>query len=1225
MLGKAPDSILRAGALGTLINASTYGRTIPLIYGTTRSPIIAIWAANLRKAGSSKKAKLGKGATTYAENIDMLLGHNPLLFPLQVWDNANTFYPLIAKKHTFAVADTVTIPDADFYAVIAVTQTRTYDVTFNDYGGQGSQHLTGSYDQPLWNSAFNGPDPCNTSAYSIWWPWVYKWLPGAGTTVVLPYLANAFVDGTINVYYAAVDPNGSAYTKSNTGAKNTSEIPISALRLEWETILGQGDEYALAGLASQQIEYPWFAGVMSPNIDLGASGAIPNINIEQMGSFVLYPDPTLDTMGGDADYADMITDIFTSGPAQGGYDSATQTTGALGLTAVQHGLNCNNFPGIVQKHVWESSNFEAEATNVYFDAAVTAGSFLVAFFRNDTAASHPTGITDTQGNTWTEILVANPSASSNNVYGWYAQAKATGPNAVSIIGGDFYHQQLELFEVAGFDTVDEVSSASGNSGTPTLTIGSTTQRARQGMMFAWWNFLEPGYSDLTKAAARWQLVTGLGVNDSTPEYGVVSEFKKVYAPTTVTVAHPATYTGWAGCAISFKSVGVPQYPVSLGNLLDWDTMSNARLGARAAGLWGSININSSRKAGDVLKDLYASMNAAPVFSGFALKSIAWSEVSIVGNGAIFNAPTAGGPIAHLGPADFIGDDKTPPGGVGRIAEVDRPPILSMQILDRANNYNQNLITMPEAAGVALFGVRKTSPMKRDEIQDPFIAEMLLGIASRRQVYIRNTYKYKLNMTWALLEPMDLVTISDPQIGLVNFPVRVTSVQQDDKNALDVEFEPFIYGLHDPRPLVVTGNTPFRPAYGADPGSVNAPIFIEAVPQLALAPNTEDLIIVLSGQSADYGGAVVYISTDGGASYQTQQAWVAQGNAVTGHTVGDWPAHADPDMADNLTVDLSESNGELSSYTPEQRDAFGFLFYVAGGSTDIPYEIGAYNDAELTGTATYTIFATGTGNAIRRAVYDAPQVSEGTDHPNGSRFAFLGNPVQKGNNPGIVEIPMQPAWIGKTLYFKFQAFNQFNSGAQSLADCTPYTFAPTGLPGSVNPLGFPPPGGITPTMTTMVIISVPEYGTLVTLDNASPIAVTLDSTVPDNFTASVQNIGTAAATLTPSSGLIDGAADLVLPPGQGIGLFFDGTNWTTFTGSSATVPTFADAQAVSGTINGSNVTFTLPSAPNPAASLILPLNGVTLTQGVDYTLSSLTITMTTAPATGDVLGPAWYRH
>lgn len=79
--------------------------------------------------------------------------------------------------------------------------------------------------------------------------------------------------------------------------------------------------------------------------------------------------------------------------------------------------------------------------------------------------------------------------------------------------------------------------------------------------------------------------------------------------------------------------------------------------------------------------------------------------------------------------------------------------------------------------------------------------------------------------------------------------------------------------------------------------------------------------------------------------------------------------------------------------------------------------------------------------------------------------------------------------------------------------------------------------------------------------------------------------------------------------------------------SGTVPTFVDNETPGGSINGSNTAFTLAHAPNPAASLILILNGQYLTQGVDYTLSTTNITMTTAPDAGFSGLPfkAFYRY
>lgn len=60
-------------------------------------------------------------------------------------------------------------------------------------------------------------------------------------------------------------------------------------------------------------------------------------------------------------------------------------------------------------------------------------------------------------------------------------------------------------------------------------------------------------------------------------------------------------------------------------------------------------------------------------------------------------------------------------------------------------------------------------------------------------------------------------------------------------------------------------------------------------------------------------------------------------------------------------------------------------------------------------------------------------------------------------------------------------------------------------------------------------------------------------------------------------------------------------------------------AVAGTINGSNVTFTLPAVFAPG-SLRLNKNGLALCEGAsaDYTLSGLTVTLAVAPKSGDVL-------
>jgi hypothetical protein len=89
---------------------------------------------------------------------------------------------------------------------------------------------------------------------------------------------------------------------------------------------------------------------------------------------------------------------------------------------------------------------------------------------------------------------------------------------------------------------------------------------------------------------------------------------------------------------------------------------------------------------------------------------------------------------------------------------------------------------------------------------------------------------------------------------------------------------------------------------------------------------------------------------------------------------------------------------------------------------------------------------------------------------------------------------------------------------------------------------------------------------------------------------------------------------------------NGINATINTLSAAgSTAVFVDAQTPAGTINGANLTFSLPNTPAPAASLTFFRNGLELSQGVDYTLAGSVITFNAAgaPQTGDVL-QAFYR-
>jgi hypothetical protein len=74
------------------------------------------------------------------------------------------------------------------------------------------------------------------------------------------------------------------------------------------------------------------------------------------------------------------------------------------------------------------------------------------------------------------------------------------------------------------------------------------------------------------------------------------------------------------------------------------------------------------------------------------------------------------------------------------------------------------------------------------------------------------------------------------------------------------------------------------------------------------------------------------------------------------------------------------------------------------------------------------------------------------------------------------------------------------------------------------------------------------------------------------------------------------------------------------GTTVTLPGFVDMETPTGTVNGSNLVFTLNQAPAPAASLHLFRNGVLQRPSVDYTINGniLTFLAAAAPQSSDLL-------
>lgn len=1047
MIGNFGQSKYAPTLNGIMQSTSSYGATIPRIFGTVLASPLITWMNGLRQAPTSKKGGSKKSGhiNTYRSNCNALLGHNPILSVLRCWANG----PLIGDGvwyNKVLVAGNTTIAASNFHQVIGVTAILNYNQTFNDYGSQGAFTLSGSYEIPLWNLALQGPNPTNSHGYRFA-PYTYFNLPQSNVVNQLNVPGNSG-------YYIY-------YTTVHTSGWRANRLPLDAvLNAFFESSLGDGSEYtSYQNYSAQQIIYPHYAGIASGNFDLGM-GSAPQMKVETMGTHSLYPDGinslapgtnlVIPDPGGphpsaDADFADMIEDILRQGQTQAALLS-DGTGNATAYATVQTGCSCWEFPGATQKKFWTqglNGNFPGTIT---FDLPVMKGDVLVVAVAQSSTGSN-IGVSDSLGNSWSTV-VATPTTAF-----FYAQANAQGTCTVTI-SNSVANADVQIFSIAGCDTVDSAISAIGTGTVPSASVTTTNTTGQNAYILTWVNVgnsanvgtgFDLFWNPAMLAANQGGNTNGVGPAISFSEYRLVAS-SGTYDFENGTTTAPS----WTVCMLALKNAVAPAFPKPYGDIIDDASLQQTRLQCRANGLFGSLYMSQQRSAKDWLMDLGEAADCYYVWSGFKLKCIPRSEVSMAGNGAIYTAWTAAGPTFNLGIDDMIGSPGSPYVSIERKAVVDRPDLLRYQFNDRNNQYRPGTVSQPDPGSLTLQGLRYASPKKMDMLPHVNVAQMILGIAVRRETMLLNTYKFKLQARFKLLEAAaDLVTITDPTLGLFQQPVRFTSITEDDKFNLDCEAEDFFYGLHDPTPVpnaVATISTPNNPQSGYVPANVNAPVFLEPPGQLTGVPN-DQLWIDVSCNDALYGGSQVYVSVNGGGSYSlvpdiTGTA-IVLGNAVTGNTTANWAQALDPDTTNNLNVNVAESLGVLQQYTTNQEDQFLYPCYVAGGGGIFPFELMTYAVANLTASFQYTLVATGGGgNHLRRAVFGTwagtSTPNTGPAHVSGSRFAFLD---PSGN--GLMKINVPPAWVGVTLFFKFVQFNVFGGGSNTLANSPAFSYTVLG--------------------------------------------------------------------------------------------------------------------------------------------------------------------------------------
>ena len=251
--------------------------------------------------------------------------------------------------------------------------------------------------------------------------------------------------------------------------------------------------------------------------------------------------------------------------------------------------------------------------------------------------------------------------------------------------------------------------------------------------------------------------------------------------------------------------------------------------------------------------------------------------------------------------------------------------------------------------VATYGVRAMPVIKAHEHTRPAYARVIGQRLLQRALYIRNTYEFKIGIRFSLLEPMDLLTLTDASLGLDLKLVRIVSIAETEHGEISIVAEETLVGTAESALYDTQGSAGFEHDYNVAPGNTNPAVIFEAPGPLAL--NGLEIWLAASG-GYNWGGCEVWVSND---DMSYQRAGAQQGPARYGESRSAVAVQPEIDAMTHLSLDLTASAATLASAGAEQPVRRATLSYLGG-------EFISYRSSEL--ISTYIFLMTD----LRRGLY-----------------------------------------------------------------------------------------------------------------------------------------------------------------------------------------------------------------------------------------------------------------
>ena len=326
---------------------------------------------------------------------------------------------------------------------------------------------------------------------------------------------------------------------------------------------------------------------------------------------------------------------------------------------------------------------------------------------------------------------------------------------------------------------------------------------------------------------------------------------------------------------------------------------------------------------------------------------------------------------------------------------------TVEFYNRENAYEKESVSYEDSENIADYGLRQASTTAAHYIYTKKRAVKLAEELARRNKYERNKYTFKLDWSFCRLEPGDLVTLTDANIGLDKQVAMIDSITEDAHGILSVtaisraagDYKEALYDVHEvDRPYV---------DFNAEPGDTDTPLIFQ--PPSDLTSNGNEIWIAAKGKKDSWGGCTVFVS-DNNTNYQ--KVGTITNNARLGTLSKNM-------LASDTTCEV-KINGMLLSGTAQDAERGNTLCWVDG-------ECISYTTATMLSNGNYRL------DGCRRGQYN----TTATAHNSGARLVRC--------DEALLKTEVRKEDVGKKIWLKFCSYNIFSTGEQSLADVQAYEY------------------------------------------------------------------------------------------------------------------------------------------------------------------------------------------